>query len=128
MGRPLGRKAVVSVTRPSYGGKGKVLPKRLWSKDLPLLVGGSRGPLAQSVQPFRFAERGKTQRRLRIDVDEVPFRDGDTEQRLVDAVPDHPFDEGEILLERLFVDLEAVVLHLLTEVRDHLVVDDEIGL
>ena len=30
------RETVVSVTRPSYGGKTKLQPKRLWSNDLRL--------------------------------------------------------------------------------------------
>ena len=57
----------------------------------------------------------------------MPARFGDAEQRAVNLERIIAWMKS-VLLERIFVDADAIGLQLLAELIDHRIVDDEVGL
>src|SRR5713226_7805637 len=104
-GGPRAATAVVSLTRPSYCGKGKVRPQAIVVERPMLRLVRLGRSLRRAPQFLGFSERREAQLRLRIDRHQPPERLGSTKQRFVDAVADHGLDELAIFRKCRLVDL-----------------------
>ena len=76
---------------------------------------------------LRLAEHRQRGLRLRVDHAEVPPRVGQGKHHPVDFEANHRTDEIDVFVEGIVVNLDLVAAKLLAEIRQHRIVDDEVG-
>src|SRR5262249_20250788 len=125
---PLAVTTAVSLTRPSYWGKDKLAPQGIVGERPTLPLVGPRRSLRKPLQFFGFGKRRKAKLRLRVGRNQSTQRLGPAEQRLIDPIPKHRPNELLVFGKRRLIHLDAVArLQGFEEVRNHRIVDDEIG-